>query len=201
DKLLNLGCSVGRTAFELSEHFQHIDAVDFSARYIQFGVQLQQQKTLRHTNVISGDIQSFHEVSLKALSLNNNTDHIVFSQGDASNLKPIFKGYDAILVEHALEKSYQPKQLLATLSKRLNKQGLLFVLTDHQYSAKHTEKENWLGGLKVNGENVIGFDGLQEKLAEEFTFLDAQPLTRVIKKNQCTFTVTTTEMSVWQRKI
>ncbi|MBA6347485.1 5-histidylcysteine sulfoxide synthase [Colwellia sp. BRX8-9] len=201
DKLLNLGCSVGRTAFELSEHFQHIDAVDFSARYIQFGVQLQQQKTLRYTNVISGDIQSFHEVSLKALSLNNNADHIVFSQGDASNLKPIFNGYDAILVEHALEKSYQPKQLLATLSKRLNKQGLLFVLTDHQYSAKHTEKENWLGGLKVNGENVIGFDGLQEKLAEEFTFLDAQPLTRVIKQNQCTFTVTTTEMSVWQRKV
>ena len=201
DKLLNLGCSVGRTAFELSEHFQHIDAVDFSARYIQFGVQLQQQKTLRYTNVISGDIQSFHEVSLKALALNNNADHIVFSQGDASNLKPIFNGYDAILVEHALEKSYQPKQLLATLSKRLNKQGLLFVLTDHQYSAKHTEKENWLGGLKVNGENVIGFDGLQEKLAEEFTFLDAQPLTRVIKQNQCTFTVTTTEMSIWQRKI
>jgi protein-L-isoaspartate O-methyltransferase len=140
-------------------------------------------------------------VSLKALALNNNADHIVFSQGDASNLKPIFNGYDAILVEHALEKSYQPKQLLATLSKRLNKQGLLFVLTDHQYSAKHTEKENWLGGLKVNGENVIGFDGLQEKLAEEFTFLDAQPLTRVIKQNQCTFTVTTTEMSIWQRKI
>jgi 5-histidylcysteine sulfoxide synthase/putative 4-mercaptohistidine N1-methyltranferase len=200
DKLLNLGCSVGRTAFELSEHFQHIDAVDFSARYIQYGVKLQQQKTLRYTSVISGDIQSFHEVSLKALSLNGSVEHVLFSQGDASNLKPMFTGYDAILVEHALEKSYQPKQLLATLSQRLNKKGLLFVLTDHQYSTKYTEKESWLGGLKINGENVTGFDGLHEKLEDEFCFLEAYPLTRVVKQNQCTYTVTTTEMSVWQRK-
>ncbi|MFB0981182.1 MAG: 5-histidylcysteine sulfoxide synthase [Alteromonadaceae bacterium] len=200
DKLLNLGCSVGRTAFELSKHFQSIDAVDFSARYIQYGVQLQQQKTLRYTSVISGDIQSFHEVSLKGLSLNESVDNILFSQGDASNLKAMFNGYDAILVEHALEKSYQPKQLLATLSQRLNKQGLLFVLTDHQYSTQHTEKESWLGGLKVNGENVSGFDGLHEKLENDFCFLEAHPLSRVIKKNHCTFTVTTTQMSVWQRK-
>ena len=115
-KLLNLGCSVGRTAFEMAKCFLHIDAVDFSARYIQYGVQLQQQKTLRYTSVISGDIQSFHEVSLKDLSLNESVEHIVFSQGDASNLKPVFKGYDAILVEHALEKSYLPKQLLSTIA-------------------------------------------------------------------------------------
>jgi 5-histidylcysteine sulfoxide synthase/putative 4-mercaptohistidine N1-methyltranferase len=200
EKLLDLGCSVGGTAFELSEHFKQIDAVDFSARYIQYGVQLQQQKTLRYTTVISGDIQSFHEVSLKTLSVNRPVDHILFSQGDASNLKAIFNGYDVILVEHALEKSYQPKQLLAMLSKRLNKHGLLFVLTDHQYSTQHTEKENWLGGLKVNGENLSGFDGLHERLTDEFCFLEAHPLTRVVKKNECTYTVTTTEMSVWQRK-
>ena len=112
----------------------------------------------------------------------------------------MFKGYDAILVEHALEKSYLPKQLLSTLSQRLNKQGFLFVLTDHQYTTQYTDKENWLGGLKVNGENLNGLDGLNEKLQDDFNFLEAQPLTRVVKKNNCTFTVTTTEMSVWQRK-
>jgi len=200
DKLLNLGCSVGRTAFELSKYFQHIDAVDFSARYIQYGVQLQQQKTLRYTGVISGEIQSFHEVSLKQLSLDDSVDHILFSQGDACNLKAIFKGYDAILIEHALENSYQPKKILAEISHRLNEQGLLFVLTDHQYSTKYTEKENWLGGLKVNGENVSGFDGLHEQLDKEFLFLVAQPLMRVIKQNDCTYTVTKTQLSVWQRK-
>jgi len=199
-RLLNLGCSVGRTAFELAEHFQFIDAVDFSARFIQFGVQLQQQKTLRYTSVISGDIQSFHEVSLKQLSLHNSVDKVLFSQGDACNLKATFTGYDAILIEHALEKSYQPKLLLKTLPQRLNEKGLLFILTDHQYSTQYTEKENWLGGLKVNGENVSGFDGLTEQLSKEFNLLTAQPLTRVVKQNQCTQTVTTTQLSIWQRK-
>jgi len=200
DKLLNLGCSVGRTAFELSKHFNHIDAVDFSARYIQYGVQLQQQKTLRYTGVISGEIQSFHEVSLKQLSIDDSVDHILFSQGDACNLKEVFKGYDAILIEHALENSYQPKEVLANISHRLNEQGFLFVLTDHQYSTKYTDKKNWLGGLKINGENVSGFDGLHEQLDKEFLYLASYPLTRVIKHNECTFTQTTTQMSVWQRK-
>jgi 5-histidylcysteine sulfoxide synthase/putative 4-mercaptohistidine N1-methyltranferase len=199
-KLLNLGCSVGRTAFELAEHFQHIDAVDFSARFIQFGVQLQQQKTLRYTSVISGEIQNFHEVSLKQLSLHNSVDNVSFSQGDACNLKAIFTGYDVILLEHALEKSYQPRLLLNTLSQRLNKKGLLFILTDHQYSTQYTDKEHWLGGLKVNGENVSGFDGLSEQLSKEFNLLTAQPLTRVVKQNECTHTVTTTQLSTWQRK-
>jgi 5-histidylcysteine sulfoxide synthase/putative 4-mercaptohistidine N1-methyltranferase len=199
-KLLNLGCSVGRTAFELAKHFQHIDAVDFSARYIQYGVQLQQQKTVRYTSVISGDIQNFHEVSLEQLSLDKVGENILFSQGDGGNLKPIFSGYDAVLIEHALEKSYQPKQALATISKRINSKGLLFVLSDHQYSTTNTEKENWLGGIKVNGENLNGFDGLSLQLADEFDFLDEYSLTRVIKINQCTYTVTTTQMTVWQLK-
>lgn len=201
DKLLNLGCSVGRTAFELAEYFQHIDAVDFSARYIQYGVQLQQQQSVRYTSVVSGDIQSYQQVSLKQFNLSGAADNILFSQGDGGNLKPIFNGYDAILIEHALEKSYQPKQLLATAVQRLNKQGLLFVLTDHQYSTKYTDKEHWLGGLKINGENVSGPDGLSQQLEAEFHCLTTQPLSRVVKQNQCTYTVTTTQISLWQRKV
>ncbi len=39
-KLLDIGCGVGRCSFELAAVFDWVDAVDFSARYIQYGVRL-----------------------------------------------------------------------------------------------------------------------------------------------------------------
>ncbi|NQZ22192.1 MAG: 5-histidylcysteine sulfoxide synthase [Colwellia sp.] len=199
DKCLNVGCSVGRTAFELSPFFQHIDAIDFSARFIQYGVQLQQQQSVRYTSVVSGDIVDFNEVSLAELPISGKGDNILFSQGDGCNLKVNFCDYDAVVIEHALEKSYQPKILLATVSQRLKVGGLLFVISDFQYSTKHTEKSHWLGGLKVNGENVSGFDELSLRLSNHFNLLNEIQLTRVVKQNQCTYIVTETQLSVWQR--
>jgi len=199
EKCLNVGCSVGRTAFELSSFFQHIDAIDFSARFIQYGVQLQQQQSVRYTSVISGDIVDFNEVSLAQLPLCIKSNNILFSQGDGCNLKVTFDQYDAVVIEHALEKSYQPKVLLTTVSKRLKIGGLLFVISDFQHSTKYTEKSNWLGGLKVNGENVSGFDELCQRLSNNFELLNEVPLTRVVKQNQCTYIVTEIKMSVWQR--
>jgi len=199
DKCLNVGCSVGRTAFELSPFFKHIDAIDFSARYIQYGVQLQQQQSVRYTAVISGDIVDFNEVSLVQLPITGKGENILFSQGDGCNLKENFSDYDAVVIEHALEKSYQPKVLLATVTQRLKPGGLLFVISDFQYSTKYTEKSNWLGGLKVNGENVSGFDELSQRLSNNFKLLNIVPLTRVVKQNECTYIVTETNTSVWQR--
>ena len=39
-RALDLGCAVGRASFELAKHFQHVDAIDFSARFIEQGVQV-----------------------------------------------------------------------------------------------------------------------------------------------------------------
>jgi len=199
DKCLNIGCGVGRTAFELSPFFQHIDAIDFSARFIQYGVKLQQQESVRYTSIISGDIVDFHEISLTELPIKGQGKNILFSQGDGCNLKANFDHYDAVVIEHALEKSYQPKVLLTTVSQRLKIGGLLFVISDFQYSTKYTEKNNWLGGVKVNGENVSGFDELSLRLSDNFNLLDEVQLTRVVKQNQCTYTVTETQLSVWQK--
>jgi len=196
---LDLGCSVGRTSFILAQHFKQVDAVDFSARYIRHGVHLQQGKSIRYTLENEGDIVDFHEINLMDVDLPC-SENILFSQGDVSNLKDVFKGYDVILAQHVLEQSYDPRSFLQEVHSRLNANGLLIIVSSYDFDEQLTSKVNWLGGLKVNGENVTGFEGLSLALRQNFNFLDQQQLTRPIKINRRNFTLSFPHLSVWQLK-
>ncbi|MDO6444577.1 5-histidylcysteine sulfoxide synthase [Colwellia sp. 1_MG-2023] len=199
NKLLNLGCSVGRTAFELSTLFEQIDAVDFSARFIQYGVKLQNSENVRFQTIFEGDIVNFNEVSL-AQYVKDYRSNVHFSQGDAVNLKPIFQGYDVILLQHVLEQSYDPKAVLANIHQRLNKVGLLIVATSNIFNEDITPKDKWLGGIKVNGENVTVFDGISQLLLPNFTLETTTTLQQTVAINAHQNQQNSIMISVWQLK-
>jgi len=198
-KCLDLGCSVGRVSFILAQYFSQLDGVDFSAGYIRHGVNLQQGNSIRYTLENEGDIVDFHEVKLTDVDLPRG-DNIHFSQGDASNLKSIFSGYDIILAQHVLEQSYDPRLFLKKVHQRLNANGLLIVVSNYHFDEQQANKSTWLGGIKVNGENVTGFDGLSAILTPHFTLLEQHQLTRTLKINQRNFELSFPHLTVWQLK-
>jgi 5-histidylcysteine sulfoxide synthase/putative 4-mercaptohistidine N1-methyltranferase len=198
-KGLDLGCSVGGLSFMLTPDFSNIDAIDFSARYIQHGVKLQQGESVRYVVPREGDIVDFENFSLSPLFLEN-TNKIHFSQGDLTNLKAIHKGYDVVIVQHALEKSYDPSLLLTTINERLNNHGLLVVVADYNFDENITDKSKWLGGQKINGENVTGFDAINSVLAEQFVLRENQEIVQVLKNNARSYGVSQSQLTVWQRK-
>lgn len=198
-RLLNLGCSVGRVAFELSTHFQHIDAVDFSARMIRYGVQLQTGARVRYTHVIEGDICQYNEITLADTVKQVKTERIRFSQGDGCNLKANFTSYDVVLIQHALEQSYDPKRLLTNAINSLNANGVLIIVSDYHYQAANTEKNKWLSGIKVNAENLTGFNALIQLLGSEFELINDQELTRVEANTVRNFNVALCQLTVWRK--
>ena len=200
ERLLNLGCSVGRVAFELSEHFQHIDAIDFSARTIQHGVKLQAGDSVRYTSTIEGDICQYNEITLADTVQQFKSERILFSQGDGCNLKENFNHYDVILIQHALEQSYDPKRLLSNAVSRLKPSGLLIIVSDYHYQLQTTEKVKWLSGIKVNGENLAGFDALTNQLSENFELVKEKELTRVVASSARNFNLSHCQFSVWRAK-
>ncbi|XQW84391.1 5-histidylcysteine sulfoxide synthase [Thalassotalea piscium] len=199
-RLLNLGCGVGRLAFELAPNFEYIDAIDFSAQTIQHAVRLQQQEVLRYITVNEGEIINYHQISLADYHLENQVDNILFSQGDPSNLKEKFTGYDMIIVDQMLENSYQPKQVLANIKERLLPEGILIIVSSYCFDEAITAKDNWLGGIKVNGENLTGFDGLQNQLNDDFELVSQTPLTKINQLNQHQSIMTSLDVSVWRKR-
>ncbi|PCI63010.1 MAG: SAM-dependent methyltransferase [Gammaproteobacteria bacterium] len=197
-KLLDLGCSVGRTSFELTEHFNFIDAIDFSARYIQHGVQLQQGASVRYISENEGEIVDYNEIKLAQYDLPC-AGNILFSQGDASNLKAVFTGYDVVLAQQVLEHNPHPKLFLTTIKHRINTHGLLILLSNYHFEESTMAKEQRLGGLKINGENVTGFCGVEQLLSDDFKLLDQQEIIQYLKINTRNYRFAQLHMTVWQK--
>lgn len=200
-KALDLGCAVGRASFELAKYFDKVTAIDFSARLINVGVQLQQQGVIRYSIADEGDLVLYREQQLAQLGFADVADKVEFLQGDACNLKPLFSGYDLVLAANLIDRLYNPALFLSTVHKRINEGGILLIASPYTWLEEHTNKEDWLGGFKKDGENFTTMDGLNALLEEHFE-LQKGPLSVpfVIRETSRKFQHTLSEVTIWQRK-
>lgn len=205
NRLLELGCSVGKTSFLLSAIFDQVDGVDFSARFIQHAVKLQQGDAVRYSLENEGEIVDFNEVTLAQIEQFNGKaiqpSNVLFSQGDAGNLKPIFNDYDVILAQQLLEQCYDARSFLDEVAERLNRQGLFILLTDYSINPDKVPTEKRIGGSKVNGENVTGFDAVSQILSDKFELIEQDQMTKVIPHNYRQATLSLMHVTVWQKRL
>ena len=107
-KALDLACGTARLSFELACEFEFVDGVDISARFISVGVELQGKEYVKFK------------------------DKILFSQGDARNLKPNFTSYDLVVFSNLKERYIEPSQFLADVKNRLNDDGILVIVDENK---------------------------------------------------------------------
>lgn len=201
-KALDLGCAVGRVAFELADHFEHVDALDFSARFIKTAIAMQQTQQIQYMLIEEGELTSFHVQRLSSLGLEASGDNIAFMQGDACNLKPQFSGYDLIFMGNLLDRVYSPRKLLSTVSERLNDGGILVVTSPFTWLTEYTERNEWLGGYKDdNGETFSSSDALEFELRDNFVALtDPFDIPFVIRETKRKFQHSISECRVFQKR-
>ncbi|MDX1347801.1 MAG: 5-histidylcysteine sulfoxide synthase [Thiomicrorhabdus chilensis] len=202
-KVLEVGCSVGRASFELAKHFAQVTGLDFSARFIQVANQLKESGNVLYTIPREGEIMEFKESTLADLGLADHAHKCEFLQQDATNLKPIFSGYDMIVAVNLIDRLYEPKKFLETIHQRLNDGGLLLLASPYTWLEEYTAKEHWLGGYKDvhSGENVTTLEGLHAILDMEFDLVKAPfDLPFVIRETQRKFQHTMSEVTLWKKK-
>jgi 5-histidylcysteine sulfoxide synthase/putative 4-mercaptohistidine N1-methyltranferase len=200
-KALDLGCATGRATFELAKHFAQVTGVDFSARFINAGVQLAEQGELRYTLVEEGELVSYKTRNLKDLGLEAARNKVAFVQGDACNLKAVLTGYDLVLAANLIDRLYNPAAFLREIHRRINVGGVLLIASPYTWMEEHTPRLNWLGGHKRDGENLFTLDGLKEILGEHFQLMRTpQDVPFVIRETRRKFQHTISEVTVWERR-
>lgn len=199
DRALDLGCAVGRSSFELAKNFQHVDALDFSARFVQQGAKLQAHNRLRYTVPVEGDIVEYREVLLDKLGYEDVKDRIDFLQGDACNLKPQFTDYNVVFAGNLIDRLYDPAMFLKDIQQRILSGGLLVLTSPYTWLEEYTDKSNWLGGVKVNGENLSTLDALKQELADSFDFEEAVDVPFVIRETARKYQHTVAQMTIWRK--
>lgn len=201
---LEVGCSVGRTSFELAHAFAKVTGIDFSARFIQVANQLKETGEIRYTVPLEGDLVDYKSQSLAELGLSAVASSCQFLQQDATNLKPHLTEYDVVVALNLIDRLYSPQKFLSTIHQRMNAGGLLVIASPYTWLEDFTEKANWLGGYKDSktGENVTTLDGLHQLLDGEFEQIGSpQDMPFVIRETQRKFQHSVSELTVWKKRV
>ncbi|MEP3848120.1 MAG: 5-histidylcysteine sulfoxide synthase [Paracoccaceae bacterium] len=202
ERALDLGCATGRSSFELAKIFDHVDALDFSARLIEAPSTLQSTGSQRYVIATQGELVDFKEVKLAEFDgYEAIKDNVSFMQGDACNLADKYTDYDLVFAGNLIDRLYKPTDFLASIKDRIRPGGLLVITSPYTWLEEFTPKENWLGGYKAQtGENYSTLEGLAENLAPEFELVgDPQDIPFVIRETARKFQHSVAEMSVWRK--
>ena len=198
-KCLDIGCSVGRSAFEFARFFSHVDAVDFSARFIQSGVRLQQGNDVIYEVPTEGELTISRTISLHRLGLEQVGSRVLFMQGDACNLKPLYAGYDLVFAGNLIDRLYDPSLFLEGIAARILPGGLLVITSPYTWLEDYTPKAKWIGGRREHGEPLSTLAGLQQTLEPQFALLHRENVPFVIRETARKHQHSLAEMTVWRR--
>jgi 5-histidylcysteine sulfoxide synthase/putative 4-mercaptohistidine N1-methyltranferase len=199
-KCLDIGCSVGRSAFEFARHFEHVDALDFSARFIQAGVRLQEGGELLYEMPTEGELTTNRTIALDRLGLVEAATRVFFMQGDACNLKQVYSGYDLVFAGNLIDRLYDPGLFLSGIVDRVLPGGLLVITSPYTWLEDYTPKDKWLGGRREHGEPLPTFHGLKRVLDHAFDLVHQRDIPFVIRETARKHQHTVAEMSAWRRR-
>lgn len=201
-RALDIGCATGRASFELARYFDRVVGIDYSARFIDVALQLTSGQDFRYVTQEEGDLVEYRQVRLKDFDLGaEQAERIQFMQGDACNLKPQQAGYDLVLASNLIDRLRQPKRFLQDITGMINPGGVLLLSSPYTWLEEYTPKENWLGGIRENGEALTTYQTLQRLLAADFEEIAApQDVPFVIRETARKYQHTVAQLTVWRKR-
>jgi 5-histidylcysteine sulfoxide synthase/putative 4-mercaptohistidine N1-methyltranferase len=201
NKALDLGCSVGRAAFELSQHFDCVYGVDFSTRFINAAVKLQRQGHIKYRIATEGELYDYRKATLEGIQITpKDAEHIRFIQGDACNLAQHLKDFDLIIAANLIDRLYDPDIFLRHIHERLNIGGILVISSPYTWLEDYTEKSKWLGGIKQKGKSITTLCRLETILSKHFVKQsEPKDVEFVIRETNRKFQHSIAEVTVWRR--
>ncbi|MDI9223159.1 5-histidylcysteine sulfoxide synthase [Pantoea sp. EA-12] len=199
---LDIGCATGRASFELARHFDAVTGMDYSARFIDVALQLTSGEDFRYVVPEEGDLVEYRQVRLKDFNLDSEqAQRIQFVQGDACNLKPQPDRYDLVLASNLIDRLRQPQRFLQDITPMIRSGGLLVLSSPYTWLEEFTPKENWLGGVRENGEALTTYQALQRLLRDKFEEVGTpQDVPFVIRETARKFQHTQAQLTIWRKR-
>ena len=198
-RALDVGCAVGRSAFELARAYDSVVAIDGSERFIKAAGELKERGRLRYVLPEEGDI-SVEEEGIVPSDVDRT--RVTFHVGDACDL-PALGRFDLVFVANLLCRLSNPRRFLDRLGNQsalVRPGGLLFITTPCTWMETYTPKQEWLGGVEKNGQPQQTFDGLKAALGNEFELVAREDIHLTIREHRRKYQYIVAEMTAWRRR-
>jgi putative 4-mercaptohistidine N1-methyltranferase len=188
DRGLDLGCAVGRSAYEMSRSCKEVIGIDFSQAFIQAAEALRMGQTLGYDR---------REEAASVTSLKARIPHGIeaarlrFMQGDAMALPEDLGTFDRVHAANLLCRLTEPMKFLDRLPELVNPGGELVLATPCTWLEEFTPSRNWPEGGT--------FEWLKTTLAPSFKLTAQANEPFLIRETARKFQWTTSLVTVWQR--
>jgi putative 4-mercaptohistidine N1-methyltranferase len=169
-RALDVGCSVGRTSFELSRSFGEVVGVDFSHAFVAAANSLKEGGKLDFKYTEEADIQG---AGVATLPSGSRPDVITFQQGDACNLPVATLGkFNVIHGANLLCRLPDPAKFLRDCHDLLEEGGIVVLVSPYSWLEQYTDKDKWLGGRDEEGSPEWSAAGLAAVMEGKFKRLE-----------------------------
>lgn len=187
---LDLGCAVGRSAFEMSRACREVIGIDFSHAFIQTAEALRMGESLAYDRREEAALVTHLEARIPA---EIDSTRLHFLQGDAMNLPENLGVFDRVHAANLLCRLNDPAKLLVRLHSLVKPGGELILATPCTWLEEFTPARNWPKGGT--------FDWLLTSLTPSFTLVRQADEPFLIRETARKFQWTTSLVTVWLRHV
>ncbi|MCH2024111.1 MAG: putative 4-mercaptohistidine N1-methyltransferase [Verrucomicrobiota bacterium] len=188
ERALDLGCSVGRSCFELSRFCDEVIGIDYSNQFIRAAEKIRVEGSIKFNSLQEGDQFRSHNAIMPEGS---RPERISFHTGDALQLPDDIGRFDIIHAANLLCRLSDPEHLLKKLPELLNEGGSLVITTPCTWLGEFTPMENWPEGSTL--------EWISNNLSEKFVLQNNHDMPFIILEHARKFQVGIAQASVWIR--
>jgi len=196
-RALDLGCAVGRGAFELARHCSEVIGIDFSQQFVELANHLRQRGSLRFKSFEEGELTQARRAVVPP---EIDRRRVQFEVGDATRSRPDLGEFDVVLAANLLDRLDAPLKCLERMPGLLRPGGQLILTSPYTWLASYTPRENWLGGFARGGRPVKTFDTLRRILSSHFELARRLDLPFLLREHARKYQLGISEASVWVRR-
>lgn len=192
-RALDVGCSVGRSSFELARHCREVLGIDYSRAFVAAATKVGVEGSLGYEITIEGDRTA---KTVARLPQDIDASRVAFEAGDAMELREDLGSFDVVLGANLICRLPDPHRFLARLPALVRPGGQLLLTTPFSWLEEYTPRENWIGGRG----DTSSADVLTELLAPSFELRLAKDIPFLIREHARKFQWSVAWGTRWVRR-
>ena len=191
-RALDLGCSVGRSSFELARHCDEVIGIDYSHAFIDAANRMLAEGRHPATRLDEGSATT--ELMLE-VDPEIDRSRVSFEQGDAQHIRKDIGQFDCVIACNLICRLPEPMRLLRRLPELIKPGGQLLITTPFTWLEEYTPSENWLGDGAQDS-----FAGLRSGLEPAFGLERQWDMPFLIREHARKFQYSIAQASLWGRR-
>ena len=192
-RVLDIGCAVGGSSFELARYYEQVVGIDYSHKFIEAANEMKLNGTVKYTMLKQGSV---YVNRTSTLDDTIDRSRVQFMQGDACNMNTSLGTFDIILGSNLLCRLPDPRKFIREIPVYLNSEGILVLISPYSWLEEYTKEDSWVGATN----NQDSFQVLKDEMwRNKLELVHQEDIPFIIREHERKFQYGVSDLTVWKK--